>query len=757
MKDLKLKIVLDAADKISKPFKNATQSSAILRTGFQKTATELKDLKAVSRDIEAFKRVKSQMDANAIAMREAQQKAQRLGAEMSKSATVTKKMERAFDQARTQVLRLKDAQTQHQTTLSNVQGRLRNANISTKNLALSERKLASQIKITNTNLDAQGKKLDQLSAKTKKAQQAKAAYDKTLSNKANLSFVGFAGVETGRTAMRAAGSIINPGIAFEQSMSKVGSLARVDKTSQAFADLQNQAEQLGATTSFSATQAADGMTYLAMAGFKANDIIKTMPGMLALAKAGSQDLGTTADIASNILSGFGLEADQMNRVGDVLAATFTRSNVDLTMLGDSMKYVAPIAKELGASVEDAAAMSGLLGNVGIQGSQAGTALRAMFTRLAGPPKMARDAITRLGLATKDAQGNMRPMVDIMSDIAKKTEGMGNAERIEIFKQIAGEEAGTAFAELVNKGGAGEIAKFVDILHNASGEAKRIAEEMGDNTAGDITKFGSAYEALNITLTKTNITPMRDIINMGTNIVQMITNWVRENPVLAGTLLKVVAGGAAVVTVLGGMALAVAGILGPFAMAKMAFTTLLPLFPANAAGIKMVSLAMVANPIGAAITAIVVAGTILYNNWEPIFEWFTGSWDNVGEKLMQAGRQILKFISPFGWIIDKAIDFFGSDEEKKVAIETSDKVAAKKTAPIAAATAATAIAAAPALATTPIPSPPPTQIADQSNHTYQINIHPSPGMDEQAIAQMVRQEIERIKREDAARNRSRLMD
>ena len=148
----------------------------------------------------------------------------------------------------------------------------------------------------------------------------------------------------------------------------------------------------------------------------------------------------------------------MGRVGDVLTATFTRSNVDLSMLGETMKYVAPIAKEFGTSIEDASAMAGLLGNVGIQGEQAGTTLRSLHNRLAAPPKMARKALDDLGISVADAQGNMRPMVDILAEIAKKTEGLGSADRLGAFKAIAGAEAGAGMAALVEQGGAGAITK-----------------------------------------------------------------------------------------------------------------------------------------------------------------------------------------------------------------------------------------------------------------------------------------------------------
>ena len=180
---------------------------------------------------------------------------------------------------------------------------------------------------------------------------------------------------------------------FEDSMARVGAVARADD--EAMARLTATARQLGRDTVFSASQAAEGMKYLAMAGFNANETIAAMPGMLDLAAAGNTDLGRTADIASDILSAFKLKAEYMGQVSHTLAKTFTTSNTSLEMLGDTMKYVGPVAASVGMSLQDTSAMAGMLGNVGIKASQAGTVMRAELLRLAAPARMARDALGEL--------------------------------------------------------------------------------------------------------------------------------------------------------------------------------------------------------------------------------------------------------------------------------------------------------------------------------------------------------------------------
>lgn len=184
---------------------------------------------------------------------------------------------------------------------------------------------------------------------------------------------------------------------FEQSMAKVRAITQA--TNEDFAKLQNQAIELGASTVFSASQAADAQSFLAMAGFEVNEIMAAMPGVLNLAAAGQMEIGRTADIASNILTGFGLKAEETTRVVDVMAKAMTSSNTNIEQLGHAMKYVAPVAAAVGVDIETAAAAVGRLSDAGIQGEMAGTSLRAILLRLVNPVGEAADVMDKLGIKT----------------------------------------------------------------------------------------------------------------------------------------------------------------------------------------------------------------------------------------------------------------------------------------------------------------------------------------------------------------------
>jgi len=434
-----------------------------------------------------------------------------------------------------------------------------------------------------------------------------------------------------------------PGLEFDASMSKVQALTRLDGGSEEMTALRDQARQLGASTQFTAGQAADAQGYLAMAGFNSQSIQAAMPGMLDLAKAGDSGLAETADIASNILTGFNLEASETGRLGDVLVGTFTRSNTNLQMLGETMKYAAPVAASVGQDIETVAAMAGKLGDAGIQGSMGGTALRAILNRLSAPPKAAAKALDKLGVSAVDAQGNLRDMPTVLQEIYEKTKNLGDAERAGLLKHIAGEEAVAGMQVLVAQAGSGALQQFVRTLRQTEGEASATAKTMADNMRGDLDALGSAWDDLGIQLQEQQNGPMRDIAQTLTGIVGGVKSWVAENPRLASNLVKTAAGVGLLMAGMGGLTLAMASILGPFAMVRygmMLFgirglgltTTLMNLgktaLPLVGKGILFIGRALMMNPIGLAITAIAGGAYLIYRNWDKVGPYFLGLWSEI---------------------------------------------------------------------------------------------------------------------------------
>ncbi|WP_227369845.1 phage tail tape measure protein [Halomonas sp. M20] len=758
-RDLKLQVILDAVDRVTGPLKNITRGSGKTAEALKASREELKRLNQQQRD------AKTRMDQ---------------------------------------------------------------AGGATDRYADEQRALAARIKDVNAHIKTQQERLSKLAQKQKAARDASRRYSRDLNRAQAMAGTGAAGLATGGAALYGGARLLAPGVDYGAAMSRVQALTRLDKDDPRLQALMDQARELGSTTSFSATEAAGAQGFLGMAGFDPEAILAAMPDMLALAKASNAELGRTADIASNLLSGFGLAPQEMGRLADVITATTTRANVDLEMLGESMKYVAPQARAMGLSLEEAAAMAGLLGNVGIQGSQAGTTLRAMMTRLAAPTGKAAGALEALGVNGKDAEGNLRNVPKILADVARATERMGNADRAEYLKNIFGEEPGAGMAELIAQQGAAGVEQFVEILTNAAGENARVAKVMADNIQGDLLGLNSAWQEIGITITDTNQGPLRELIQNVTEITRGVGNWMKENPELAGTLATVAAGLATTVAVGGGLLVLLGSILGPIAAVRYALTLL---------SLNPVSLTIMG--IVAAVTLLAAGAYYVYKHWDGISSWFGERWQQVkdafNDGIGAVGKLLLNW-SPLGLlykgitaalealgveipdkfknlgnaIIDGLIggigDKFGELKNKitgiagnvsgwfkdTLGIKSPSRVfmshgadtlagyqkglAANEGAPLkqigafgkrmkqAGAGLAIGAASLPAVADIPLDTRAPMSAASGGNVTFtfgDINVHPSPGMDEQALARYVGIEVQRAlaqaERDAGVRRRSALYD
>nr|WP_281381980.1 phage tail tape measure protein [Nocardiopsis mwathae] len=288
----------------------------------------------------------------------------------------------------------------------------------------------------------------------------------------------------------ASGVMLSTAGDFESSMNRVRAVSGA--TGDQFSQLRGLAQQLGASTQYSASQAADAMGYLAMAGFDANDILTALPGTLDLAAAGQLDLADAADIASNILTGYGFAASDLTRVNDVLAKTFTSSNVNMRMLGDSFKYIGPVAKSAGLQFEEVSAAVGLLGNAGIQGEQAGTVLRGAISRLLKPTGAVKDTLDELGVSVADSTGQMLPLVDIIGQLEHS--GASTADMLTIF----GLEAGPGMSALLEQG-SGALSDLTTELEGAGGTAQDIADIQMQGLNGALAELKSALEGLLIAI------------------------------------------------------------------------------------------------------------------------------------------------------------------------------------------------------------------------------------------------------------------
>ncbi|SQI32042.1 Phage-related protein [Providencia alcalifaciens] len=491
-KDLRLQVILSAVDKFTKPLRGAQASNKKLAETLRRSRQELKELNHQAKQIEGFKKTKQSLDTANKAYQQASAKVTKLAQELSLAQNPTKSQIRAFEQAKSAAAKLKIEVGTLSSSLQRQRESLKNSGISTRQLSQAQIRLNSDIDSANLRLQQQEQQLKRVANQEKRMSAVRNSYQRTMDVRNKMAGAGAGMTAAGVGIGYAAKKVLVPGYDFEIGMSKVQALTRLDKNSDDYKMLRNQARELGATTAFTANDVAQGQAFYAMAGFKPEQIKNAMAGTLSMSLAGDIDLATTADIGSNILTGFKLSSDEMSRVSDTLVATFTRSNVNLSMLGDTMKYVAPVAAGLGVDIETAAVAAGKLGDAGIQGSMAGTSLRAILGRLAEPPKQAAEALTKLGIKTRDVKGNLRELPAILAELDKKTQKMGTAQRAGLFKHIAGEEAFSALSVLVDKSGSGELQNMIAEIKAAKGEAEKVAKTMTDNLDGDLKNLTSAW-------------------------------------------------------------------------------------------------------------------------------------------------------------------------------------------------------------------------------------------------------------------------
>ncbi|MDH1522114.1 phage tail tape measure protein [Achromobacter mucicolens] len=662
-KALQLRVIAALQDKLSGPLQKIRNTAGTSAQGVADLRGKLKQLTAAQREVGQFRELTRGLQSTRAELATAQQRVATLAQQMQGTTNPTRAMTREFNQAVRAAQQLKERHGQQSVELQRLRDNLNRAGISSSSLARDERNLRLQIDQTSQALSRQTQKLQAAAAQQQKLAAAKEKYSAGKATAGAMAGTGAGALATGGAALYAESRFIRPGVEFDAKMSKVQALSRQDKASAEMKALREQARKLGATTMFSATQAADAQGFLAMAGFDAKAILDAMPGMLSLAKAGDTDLAQTADIGSNILTGFKLPAEQMNRVGDVLTAAFTRSNTSLYMLGETMKYVAPVAAGVGQDIETVAAMAGKLGDAGIQGSMGGTALRSILGRLAAPPKAAADALDGLGISTKDAAGNLRDVPAILEELHKKTAKMGNAERSGIFKAIAGEEAFSGLQVLVGQAGTGELQKFVATLKQSAGEADKTAGTMADNLVGDLDELSSAWEDVGIQVEELHDGSLRKLVRGLAGVVGNVGEWMKANPKLASALTMGAAAIAALIAAFGALTLAMAAVLGPFVMVRFGLSMLGiqggslmgVLFNLAKAGfgllagaIMTVGKLLMANPIAVAVLAIAGAAYLIYQYWGPIKAFFSGLWTQVRaafDATMQWLRTTLAALNP----------------------------------------------------------------------------------------------------------------
>lgn len=544
-----------------------------------------------------------------------------------------------------------------------------------------------------------GKELEQTAAKDaklRKAMQNKIAAD--VNAKSARSDLGSTMATTAVMAAPLVG-MLSKAADFEAVMSKVKAITVSDD--QAMQQLTATARELGQKTMFSATQAGEAMTYLGMAGWNSQQIMAGMPGLLDLAAASNTDLARTADIVSDDLTAFGLSAEHAGHMADVFAKTSTSTNTTVEMLGETMKYAAPVAHAFGASLEETAALTGLMANSGIKASAAGTALRSGFLRLAGTSakstkaieemglslseataqqEEARAALASLGIAMDDTNGP-RKMGAIVRDLADKTKDMSKEQRLATLATIFGTNAASAWVAVIDQG-PDALDQLTKELENSDGAAAAMAETMQNNARGAMIRLQSATESVAISIGGTMLPTLAELGDSLANEAAYVSKVASEHPELTEAIIKTS-------FVVMGMVIAYKTIRAVYYSVMAAHAAYKLMMESErvatmrnviASGIHRASMiassiamyatataqwalnaAMSANPIGLviiAIVALIAAFVWLGTHFQAVSEFCTSMWESPTAAI------IAFMMGPIGWLIYAAMGLIANWDQVK---------------------------------------------------------------------------------------------
>lgn len=445
-------------------------------------------------------------------------------------------------------------------------------------------------------------------------------------------------VGLGTAAVKTAGD-------FQQAMAQVAAVSGLDTASKEFDALSDKAKEMGATTKFSASEAAEAFNYMAMAGWDAQQMMDGISGVMDLAAASGEDLATVSDIVTDALTGFGLQAKDSAHFADVLAAASNSANTNVSMLGESFKYVAPVAGALGFSVEDVSVALGLMANSGIKASQAGTSLRSLFTNLVHPTGQAADAVEALGINVTNVDGTMKSLDQIMNELRQTFGSLTDAEKAEYAAMLAGQEGMSGLLAIVNATDA-DFQKLTSSINEAGGTAEEMADKQLDTLEGKLTMFKSAMEGLAISFGEVLLPAITGVIEKVTAVVTWFNELDDGTKKMIVTIAGIVAAIGPIMTIVGNL--------------LVTFTRLHTMFTTVAGGVAKVqgalaaagtSFGAVVAPIAAVVAVVVALVAAFKHLWDTNEEFrnnIIATWERIKSAFEKFSQDIVDRINSLGF-------------------------------------------------------------------------------------------------------------
>ncbi|AGN83636.1 phage tail tape measure protein [Enterobacter sp. R4-368] len=653
MSDVKLQVLLRAVDQATRPLKSIEKASKTLAGDIRATQTTLRELNSQASRIEGFRKTSAQLAVTSQSLAKAKQEAAALAVAFKQTENPTRAQAAAMEAARKNAAALQLRHNSLREAVQRTRQELSQAGINTRTLAADERRLKTSIGETTSQLNRQREALARVSAQQAKLSAVKQRYQAGKALAGQSAAVGAAGVGIATTATLAGAALLKPGFDFAQKNSELQATLGVAKDSAEMTALRKQARQLGDNTAASADDAAGAQIIIAKAGGDAAAIQAATPVTLNMSLANRQTMEENAKLLLGTKSAFQLSNDKVGHIGDVLSATMNKSAADFQGLSDAMTYLAPVARAAGVSLEEAAAMTGVLHDNNITGSMAGTGSSAVVSRLQAPTGQAFTALKELGIKTSDSKGNMRPVFTILKEISASfaKHKLGNAQQGEYLKTIFGEEALKSANALLQGAASGRLDALTAALKASDGKTEELVKVMQDNLGGDFKEFQSAYEAVGTDLFDQQESSLRKLVQTATGYVLKLDGWIQKNKGLAQTLTTIAAVAVGIIGVVGAIGLVafpvISGINAIIAIAGVLGTVF-----SVVGGAIMTVLGALTWPIVAIGVAIVAGALLIRKYWEPISAFFEGVIEGLKAAFAPVGELFSPLKPMFDWLGEK---------------------------------------------------------------------------------------------------------
>ncbi|MEC9834689.1 phage tail tape measure protein [Escherichia marmotae] len=651
--NVKLKVLLRAVDQASRPFKSIRTASKSLSGDIRETQKSLRELNGHASRIEGFRKTSAQLAVTGQELKKARQEAAALAVQFKNTERPTNAQAKAMEAARKNASELQAKYNSLRLSVQRQRQELSQAGINTRNLAHDERGLKNRISETTTQLNRQRDALARVSAQQAKLNAVKQRYQAGKELAGNMASVGAAGVGIAAAGTMAGVKLLMPGYEFAQKNSELQAVLGVAKDSAEMAALRKQARQLGDNTAASADDAAGAQIIIAKAGGDAAAIQAATPVTLNMALANQRSMEENAQLLLGTKASFQLSNDDVSHVGDVLSATMNKSAADFQGLSDALTYLGPVARTAGVSLEQAAAMTGVLHDNNIRGSMAGTGSSAVVTRLQAPTGKAWDALKELGVKTSDKKGNMRPLFTILKEIQASFDKhkLGTSQTGEYLKTIFGEEALKSANVLLAAAASGKLDTLTATLKASDGKTEELVKIMQDNLGGDFKEFQSAYEAVGTDLFDQQEGALRKLTQTATKYVLKLDGWIQKNKSLASTIGLIAGGALALTGIIGAIGLVAWPVITGINAIIAAAGAMGAIFTTVGSAV-MTAIGAISWPVVAVVAAIVAGALLIRKYWEPVSAFFGGVVKGLKAAFTPVGELFTPLKPVFDWLGEK---------------------------------------------------------------------------------------------------------